>query len=104
MASGWDKPLATIISQVDNDKRRLVSALTLYAQGQFKRMSPVLTGQLRRSFTSSFSRDGLTGITGSNLPYAIPIWVEGHSERLSPGAVDLVVANMQQLPITLFNN
>jgi len=104
VASGWNKPLLDIVDQVDEDKRQLVAALTLYAQGQFKKLTPVLTGQLRRSFTATFSRNKLAGITGSNLSYAKRIWVDGHSQKLSPMAVDLVIANMQQLPVSLKNN
>ena len=105
MAGSWNKPLTDMIDQVDDDKRRLVSSLILYAEGQFKQMTPVLTGQLKRSFSSAFSRNKLFGTTGSNLPYAESVWVRGseRGHRLPPMAVDLIIANMMQLPVSLRN-
>ena len=104
MASGWKNGSITdFIAQTDADKKFAVKALTLYALGQFKIKTPVLTGQLKRSFTADFANQGLRGAAQSNMPYAERIWVEGWSQKLPPAAVDGIIAGMLKLPIRLEN-
>jgi hypothetical protein len=102
VASGWiGGSVVDFVGQSDLDIKLAVTTLTLYAVAQFKLGTPVLSGDLKRSFTADFENGGRTGHASSNLPYAKPIWVDGHSGKLPAAAVDGIIANMQKLPVRL---
>ena len=112
MASGWDKPLSGLFETIVKEFEQDSQSLAFYALKRFQDDTPVglpslwknpnsapkgyVGGSLRQSFTIDRVDNGWN--VYSQLPYAVPIWVEGHSERLAAGAVDLIIADLTNRP------
>jgi hypothetical protein len=107
-AKGWDKPLIGLHAQMKKKFDAEAQAMAFYALKRFQDDTPVgnpdrwknpksapkgyVGGSLRQSFTAERERGGWNIF--SQLPYAVPIWVEGHSTLLGAGAVDLIIADL----------
>lgn len=51
-------------------KKRLLKRMVITAEGNAKRVTPVLTGTLRRSITHRVESTGSHGVIGTNIEYA----------------------------------
>ncbi len=58
------------LARAEINKQQLMSRIVLTVQGNSQRVTPVLTGTLKRSLTSRVEAAGDRGIVGTNLSYA----------------------------------
>ena len=101
-----------LFGQIEKDFNEESRSLAFYALKRFQDSTPTgdpkrwkrpnsapkgyVGGSLRQSFT--VEREGQGWNVFSQLPYAVPIWVEGHSSLLRRGAVDLIIADLTNRP------
>ena len=63
-------------------KERLMSRIVLTVEANSKRVTPVLTGNLKRSITSRVEAAGERGVVGTNASYAR--FVHDGTSRMAP--------------------